>query len=111
MLPYRSVRRASGFLLGIVTIFDLTGVAVFRLARNSLPDIARPSAGPQRPVQQRAQPRRQRWQDSPQHLDATEFALAAAEIQSAYREVMMHAGDGRGGVTLTAWPTTTTSAA
>jgi hypothetical protein len=76
-------------MLGIAAIFDLTGVAVFRLLRNSLPGAAGPA--------QRS-------------LDAGAFAAATAEIQSAYREVMMHAGDDTGGVTLTAWPTTTTPA-
>lgn len=76
-------------MLGIAAIFDLTGVAVFRLLRNSLPG----AAGPAQRI-----------------LDPSAFAAATAEIQSAYREVMMHAGDDTGGVTLTAWPTTTTPA-
>lgn len=81
MLPDRPIRRVPSFMLGIAAIFDLTGVAVFRRLRTSLPGAARPA--------QRS-------------LAAGAFAAATAEIQSAYREVMMHAGDSTGGVTLTA---------
>jgi hypothetical protein len=82
MLPDQPIRRVPSFVLGIATIFDLTGVAVFRLLHHS----------------QRNPPRK----PAQRNLDAGAFAAAAAEIQSAYREAMMHAGDNTGGVTLTA---------
>lgn len=82
MAPDRPMRGVSSFVLGIATIFDLTGVAVFRLLRHG----------------QRNPPRR----PAQRNLDACAFTAAAAEIQSAYQEVMMRAGDDTGGVTLPA---------
>jgi hypothetical protein len=77
-------------MLGITAIFDLTGAAVFRMLRHGLP-------GPSELA---------RWQPG---RDAEPFRSAAGQIQSAYREAIMHARN-PGGVTLPAWPATMTSA-
>lgn len=80
MLPDRPIRRVTSGKLGIAALFDLTGTAVFRLLHDSLP------AGSTRRGDRAA----------------GAFAAATAEIESAYREVMMHADDNTGGVTLPA---------
>ena len=90
MLPDRPMRRVSSVILGIAAIFDLTGAAVFRLLRHGLPEPSELA---------RSQPGR----------DAEPFRSAAGQIQSAYREAIMHARN-PGGVTLPAWPATMTSA-
>ncbi len=88
MLPDRPIRRVTSRKLGIAAIFDLTGTAVFRLLRDSLP------TGRTR----HSQAVRARRGD---RADGA-FAAATAEIQSAYHEVMMQADDNTGGVTLPA---------
>ncbi len=79
MLPDRPSRRVTSLILGIAAIFDLTGAVVFRLLRRGLPAAARPASGQQGPAQQT--PR------------AGALAAAAGQIQSAYREAVLH---GRG---------------
>jgi hypothetical protein len=98
MLPAGPMRRASSVILGIAAIFDLTGAVVFRLLRRSLPAAARPAPGRQdqgqeTPRGQGQETPRGQGQETPR---AGALAAAAAQIQSAYREAVLH-GRGRDG--------------
>jgi hypothetical protein len=73
----RSTRRVLSFTMGIASIFDLTGVTVYRIIRPSLP------ASP------------------PEGTDADPFKSAMSTIMAAHQDAVLRAHD-ESGVTLTA---------
>jgi hypothetical protein len=78
----RSGRRVLSFTMGLSAIFDLTGVAIYRMVRPNLPEPP--------PIGSRPDP----------------FRSAMDTIMAAHREVIMHTHD-KSGVTLPACPTAT----
>jgi hypothetical protein len=78
----RSGRRVLSFTMGLSSIFDLTGVAIYRMVRPNLPEPP--------PIGSRPDP----------------FRSAMDTIMAAHREVIMHTHD-KSGVTLPACPTAT----